>query len=401
MTLKVLGCYLSKLMNVAQFTKRSPGRITKTLEGNPAFVPEPAPRQLRLSEEAVGLLDEASNRLGVLQGIARRLPNPELLIGPYLRREAVLSSRIEGTQTTLSDVYASEAQLKLELTPDVKEVLNYVMAYRYGLGRLASLPLSLRLLRELHERLMKGVRGAEKRPGEFRTYQNFVGGDTEHDARYVGPPPLEMKACLNDLDFFMNERTLRPLVQMAVLHYQFEAIHPFGDGNGRVGRLLTGLFLNERDLLPQPLLYLSAYFERSRDAYYDGLLRVSTHGDWDGWVRYVLEGVRVQSDEAIVLTDRLQALNSRYRRRLHVVHATSNALALADFIFVSPYLTIRMVQKRLETSHPTARAAIRALEEQGILSEQDPHRKWGKVFIADEVYTLISGDDTEGDASAA
>lgn len=394
--MKVFGCYLSKLMNVAQFTKRSPGRITKTVEGNPSFVPDPAPRQLRLSDEAVGLLDQASNRLGVLQGIARRLPNPELLIGPYLRREAVLSSRIEGTQTTLSDVYASEAQLKLEIAPDVQEVLNYITAYRYGLGRLATLPLSLRFLRELHGRLMRGVRGAEKQPGEFRTYHNFIGGNTEVDARYVPPPPLEMKECLNDLDSFMNESTLRPLVQMAVLHYQFEAIHPFGDGNGRVGRLLTGVFLNDRELLPQPLLYLSAYFERTREAYYDALLRVSTHGDWDAWLRYVLEGVRVQSDEAIVLADRLQALNTRYREQLQAAHATANALALVDYIFISPYVTIRTVKDRLAATHPTARAAIRALETQGILSEPDPRRKWGKIFIADEVYRVISGADQTG-----
>jgi Fic family protein len=312
-------------MNVAEFTKRAPGRITKTLERNPAFVPDPAPRHIRLSSDAVGLLDEASNRLGVLAGIARRLPNPDLLIGPYLRREAVLSSRIEGTQTTLSDVYAAEAQLRLDIAPDVREVLNYLTAYGYGLERLGTLPLSLRLLRELHERLMEGVRGAEKRPGEFRTYQNFIGGDNEANARFVPPPPLEMKDCLDDLDHFMNDRSLRPLVQAAVLHYQFEAIHPFGDGNGRVGRLLTGLFLNERDLPPQPLLYLSAYFERSRDAYYDWLLRVSTHGDWDGCV----------------------------------------------------------------------------LEEHGILSEPDPHRKWGKVFTAGEVYAVIGGADSEAEAAAA
>jgi Fic family protein len=181
-------------MNVTQFTKRAPGRLTKTVEGNPAFVPAPAPRQLRLSEEAIRLLDEASNRLGVLEGIARRLPNPELLIGPYLRREAVLSSRIEGTLTTLSDVYAAEAQLKLDvaLAPDVQEVLNYLSAHRYGLERLKTLPLSLRLIKELHRELMTGVRGAEKRPGEFRTYQTFIGGSSEANATFVPPPPLEM-----------------------------------------------------------------------------------------------------------------------------------------------------------------------------------------------------------------
>jgi Fic family protein len=210
-----------------------------------------------------------------------------------------------------------------------------------------------------------------------------------------------MKECLHDLDLFMNDRSLRPLVQMAVLHYQFETIHPFGDGNGRVGRLLTGIFLNERELLPQPLLYLSAYFERTREAYYRGLLRVSTHGDWDGWIRYVLEGVRVQSDEAIVLADRLQGLNARYRQRLHAAHATANALALVDHLFISPYITIGMVQERLNVTHPTARSTIRTLEQHGILTEADPRRKWGKVFTAKEVYAVISGADQEVEAAAS
>jgi Fic family protein len=161
-----------------------------------------------------------------------------------------------------------------------------------------------------------------------------------------------------------------------------------------------GLFLNERELLPQPLLYLSAYFERTRDDYYDGLFRVSTDGDWDGWIRYVLAGVRVQADAAIVLADRLQELNGQYRERLLAANATSNALALADYVFISPYITIRMVRERMGVTHPTARAAIRALEEQGILNERDPGRKWGKVFTADEVYALISGGESAADEAS-
>jgi len=220
----------------------------------------------------VGLLDEASTHLGVLNGIGRRLPSPHLLISPYLRREAVLSSRIEGTQTTMSDLYAAELnQMELISAPDVQEVQNYVTAHQ---GALASdLPLSLRLIREIHRDLMEGVRGQERHPGEFRTYQNYVGGFSAAEATYVGPPPDEMRRCLHDFESFIQSPVLRPLVQAAVLHYQFEAIHPFGDGNGRVGRLLLAVFLSERGLLPRPLLYLSAYFERTRDAYYDRLMR--------------------------------------------------------------------------------------------------------------------------------
>jgi len=380
-------------MDKAAFSKDAPGRIVKTLEGNPAFVPDPAPRRFSLSAEAVDVMAAASNRLGVLEGIASRLPNPELLIGPYLRREAVLSSRIEGTQTTLADVYASEAQLPLIVAPDVQEVINYLNAYRYGLQRLSKLPLSLRLISELHDRLMSGVRGASRRPGVFREYQNFIGGSNEADARFVPPPHLEMMRCLHDFEEFLHERTLPPLVQMAIMHYQFEAIHPFGDGNGRVGRLMTGVFLNERGLMPQPLLFLSEFFERTRDEYYDRLLRVSTDGDWDGWIKYVLEAVRVQSDEAVTLSDHLQELNGRYRAHLHRQRATANALALVEYLFVSPLVTTRMVQEHLGVSHPTARSAIRTLESAGILREQTPERKWAKVFRADEIYSVIRGDD--------
>ena len=381
-------------MDAAQFTANAWGRLTRTVSGNTAFVPAPAPRTLDLSGEAIALLDEASNRLGVLAGIGRRLPNPQLLIGPYLRREAVLSSRIEGTQTTLSDVYAAEVeQLSLVASGDVREVQNYVEAYEYGLGRLYSLPLSLRLIKELHERLMRGVRGQSRQPGEFRTYQNFVGGSNEADAAFVGPPVAEMRQCLDDFERFMHERSLRPLVQVAVLHYQFEAIHPFGDGNGRVGRLLTGVFLTERRLMPRPLLYLSAYFEQTRGSYYDGLMRVSTHGDWDGWVRYVLEGVWTQAEEAATLADRLLELQARYRVELQSARATANALALVDALFTNPLMTTRRARELLRVSDPTARATIRTLEAAGILSEITS-RRWGRVFRAEEIFSAIAGDES-------
>jgi Fic family protein len=380
-------------MNGNAFTKRAPGRLIKTASGNAAFVPGPAPRELKLSDSAIQLLDEASNRLGVLQGIGHRLPNPDLMVSPYLRREAVLSSRIEGTQTTLSDVYAAEAeQLSLVASGDVREVRNYLAAHEYGLKRLGNFPLSLRFIRELHERLMRGVRGAARHPGQFRTYQNFVGGATEDAATYVGPPVPEMNRCLDDLDRFMNERsTLRPLVQMAVLHYQFEAIHPFGDGNGRVGRLLMSLFLKERGLMPQPLLYLSAFFERNRSAYYDGLMRVSTHGDWDSWIRYVLEAVRVQAEEAAALADALLGLQAHYREVLQGAHSTANALALVDALFVNPIVTAKRVQQILGVSNPTAHSTIRALEEHGILREIT-NRRWNRVFRADEIYGTLRGE---------
>lgn len=379
-------------MQTRDFTDAAPGRLVTAAEGYPAFVPDFAPRSLELSPEAVALLDEASNRLGELRGVGRLLANPQLVISPYLRREALLSSRIEGTQATMSDVYAAEVDRpELRETPDVREVINYTDAQRYALRELGSLSLSLRLIRGIHRVLMTGVRGRERHPGEFRSYQNWIGGTAGDNATYVPPPPLEMRRGLDDFERFLHEAVLPPLVQAAVAHYLFEAIHPFGDGNGRVGRLLVAVFLAERDLLPQPLLYLSAYFERTRTDYYDRLLAVSTHGDWNGWLTYFLTGVREQAAEASALADRIIGLHADYRERLQAKHATATMLALVDLLFVNPRVTSRRVQDELTVSAPTARKAIRSLEEDGILSEVSG-RKWRAVYEAGEIYEVASGE---------
>jgi Fic family protein len=374
-------------LEASLFTKRASGSTVRAAEGYLAFVPEPAPRELKLSHAAQDALDDASHRLGVLQGVGRQIRNPELLTAPYMSREAVLSSRIEGTQTTMSDVYAADLdQQELVHSPDVREVRNYRAAYTMGLR--SSLPLSLRLIRGLHRQLMAGVRGHERHPGEFRTYQNFIGALNGADATFVPPPVPQMRDLLEDLEAFLHDEALRPLVQAAVIHYQFEAIHPFGDGNGQVGRLLIPLFLRERDLLPQPLLYLSAYFERSRSDYYEKLLRVSTHGDWDGWVAYFLAGVSAQAQEAIDLADRLLGLYDRYRELLQAEHATANALFLIDALFENPLMYTSRAEAVLGVSAPTARATIRTLEDNGILREIT-NRRWRKIYQADEIYELL------------
>lgn len=371
------------------FTDQASGILVTAPDGYPAFVPEPSPRELALSEACLAALDEASNQLGILQGIGRQVRNPHLLISPYMSREAVLSSRIEGTQTTMSDVYAADlGQQELIQAPDVREVRNYRAAHQFGLK--TKLPLSLRLIRELHKRLMKGVRGQERHPGEFRTYQNFIGATNGADSTYVPPPVPQMKDLLDDLERFLHEDGLRPLIQVAILHYQFEAIHPFGDGNGRVGRLLVPLFLRDRGLLPQPLLYLSAYFERSRSDYYEKLLRVSTHGEWGEWIRYFLVGVSTQAREAADLADRLVALHNRYREELQAKHVTANALALIDALFENPLVYTRRAELLLDVSAPTARATIRTLEEHGIVREIT-NRNWRKLYQADEIYGLLRG----------
>jgi Fic family protein len=371
----------------SQFTDGASGTLVAAPDGYPAFVPEPSPRTIPLSEGTLAALDEASHQLGILQGVGRQIRNPHLLISPYMSREAVLSSRIEGTQTTMSDVYAADLeQGDLVQAADVREVQNYRSAHQLGLA--SKLPLSLRLIRDLHKRLMKDVRGQERHPGEFRTYQNFIGAPSGADATYVPPPVPKMRELLDDLDRFLNEDALRPLVQAAVIHYQFEAIHPFGDGNGRVGRLLIPLFLRDRGLLPQPLLYLSAYFERSRSEYYERLLRVSTHGDWDGWIRYFLVGVSTQAGEAIDLADKLLALHNRYREELQAKHVTANVLTLIDALFENPLIYTKRAEIVLGVSAPTARATIKALEDHGVLREITS-RSWRKIYEAGEIYSLL------------
>jgi Fic family protein len=377
-------------MDPASFTANAPGRLV-THDGNPAFVPTPLPPTLDFTPELVARLSSAASSVGLLAGTGRNLTNPALLIAPYLRREAVLSSRIEGTMSTLADLYEDEATGSAK--GDVREVRNYLTAHEYGLEALKNLPLCLRLLREVHRRLMRGVRGHERHPGRFRSYQNWIGrapGAPIAEARYVPPPVPEMGGALVDLEKFLHNQTLPPLLVAALVHYQFEAIHPFGDGNGRVGRLLISLLLHERGSLPQPLLYISAYFERTGPEYYDRLLRVSTHGDWLGWLVYFLSGVEIQAQAAVDDAERLLDLQSHYHELLSANRARQAAHQLIDHLFVNPYIAAPRAAKVLKVSAPTARAAIRDLEAQGILREVTG-RKWGQLFLADKVLAAARG----------
>jgi cell filamentation protein, protein adenylyltransferase len=380
-------------VDTATFSPQAPGRFVLTHDGHNAFVPATLPPAFGLTPELVGGLADAANGVGLLAGTGRNLTNPALLIAPYLRREAVLSSRIEGTVSTLADLYENEATGSSR-REDVREVRNYLMAHEYGLQRLKTLPLSLRLLRELHERLLQGVRGEERRPGRFRDYQNWIGRDPHvsiEDARYVPPPVTEMTEALGELETFLHTDALHPLVIAALAHYQFEAIHPFGDGNGRIGRLLISLLLHERGLLSQPLLYLSAYFERSGAEYYDRLLRVSTDGDWLGWLVYFLRGVDIQAKAAVDDAERLLDLQARYREELSQAKARPAARNLVDELFINPYTTAMRAAEALHVTPPTARAAINDLAEQGILAEISG-RKWGQLFLADEILAAVRGD---------
>jgi Fic family protein len=335
-------------------------------------------------------LSEADRRIGQLAGEGRRLPNPHLLIRPFVRREAVLSSRIEGTQATLGELLAAEAGVSVDRSPeDLREVGNYVVALEYGIPRLSELPLCVRLVRELHEKLMMGVRGGQAAPGRLRVIQNWIGrpGSTPATARFVPPPPEEVENCLAAWERFLHESELPPLVTAALMHYQFEAIHPFLDGNGRVGRLLVTLFLIERQILSSPLLYLSAFFEASRRDYYELLLAVSQRGAWSEWLLYFLNGVTLTSEDAIGRSARIVALLDEW----HIKAAsgkTNAALRLLDLLAKNPFVTVTGVAEKLGLAFTTAQRAIQRLEQIGVLHQQGDAQR-GRVYCATRILEVL------------
>lgn len=370
--------------------KNAPGRKVRTAEGYWAFVPDPLPPKLEWSPGLVRALSDADRAVGNLAGEGRVLPNPHLLIRPFVRREAVLSSRIEGTQATLRELLAAEAGSAVDRSPDdLREVGNYVVAMEYGLERLARLPLSLRLIRELHKRLMKGVQGNQATPGEFRRSQNWIGppGCTAQNASYVPPPPHEMMECLAALETFLHDTSLPPLVQIALAHYQFEAIHPFLDGNGRVGRLLITLFLVEREVLPAPLLYLSAFFEATRQDYYDRLNNVSDRADWQPWLEYFLNGVARQAEDAIGRAQAIRQLLAGWRHAL--VGTPSKVTAqLIERLAENPYCTLQGVARQLQVAFTTAQRGVEKLVQKGILAEVSGGKR-DRVYCARALLEIL------------
>ena len=367
------------------------GRWITTLEGYRAFHPNPLPPRLEWTPALASALADASMLVGRLAGEGRRLPNPHVLIRPFLRREAVLSSRIEGTQATLGELLAAEAGAAVERSPDdLREVGNYVTALEHGLERLKSLPMSLRLVRELHEHLMTGVRGGHAAPGEFRRTQNWIGraGETLAQARFVPPPPHVLGECLAEWEGFLHERMLPPLVHVALAHYQFEAIHPFLDGNGRVGRLLITLQLCERHILPVPLLYLSAFFEATRPDYYAGLRGVSEQGDWEGWVQYFLNGVARQSEDALSRAERINQLLTNWRSKLSGQAGTKVALRMLDMIGANPFLTPRGAEEQLDLAYNTVLRAIGQLEKLKVLKKVTEAKR-DRVYCAKALLDIL------------
>jgi Fic family protein len=371
-----------------------------------AFVPDPLPPTLQLGADLWGSLSEADRALGRLSGLARTMPNPHLLIRPFVRREAWLSSRIEGTQADIRDLYVYEAgQLELPETDrrgvptDVREIANYVRALEYGLEQVRHRPISLSLLREMHGILLSGVRGQAKNPGAFREEQNWIGpeGCRITEARFVPPPPIELGEVLSRLERYIREdQSYPPLVRIALVHYQFEAIHPFHDGNGRLGRLLISLLLASWGLLELPLLYLSAYFDAHRSSYYDLLRDVSVRGAWNEWLTYFLRGVADQAQDAILKAERLRELQTTWRALLTQRRASSLALQLVDHLFEGPVLTIPQAQRALGVTYKSARLNVEKLIAEGILRQLGDDR-YGKAYLADAVLDIVwrsEGNDT-------
>ncbi len=357
-------------MDATRFVAPAFGEARRTLgrHGYVAFFPTSVTRSIDFHPSTVMLLSEADRALGRLAGAGRQLPNPHLLIEPYVTREAVSSSRIEGTQASLSDVF--DAQARNSEAGPVGEVSNYIRALNHGLDRLEKLPVSKRLLCEVHAVLMSDVRGQEKLPGEIRRSPNWIGSpdNRPETAIFVPPPVDEMNALLDDLERFVHEDTLiPPLVKIALIHYQFETIHPFLDGNGRLGRLLIAFLLVEQDLLPSPLLYISTYFEQRRSDYYDFLQAVREEGALRQWIEFFLSGVTTQANEAVSVAEKLVDLRERYRGAL--VGDRSRAHEVLDLIFLNPVLTTRRVSRTLDTTVQSANNHIRRLEHAGIVTE--------------------------------
>lgn len=382
-------------MDPTRFRASESGRVVKGPGrwGFYHFVPEPIPRNLPLAPPTVLALSDADTSLGRLAGAGRLLPNPHLLVDPYVTREAVASSRIEGTQASLSEVLEANATGRSTPGSDVREVQNYIAALNTGLRRLEDIPLCLRLIREVHSVLMEGVRGQERRPGEFRTTPNWIGSptDTPDNAIFVPPLPEEMGPLLDDLERFLNESVQLPvLVRCALLHYQFETIHPFLDGNGRLGRLLAVFYLVQQEQLPQPLLYLSAYFEQYRSEYYDHLQAVREKGQLQEWLQFFLTAVAVQAADAVERAERLADIRERYRRQ--TASSRSRASEVVDLIMANPFITVRQVQENLGVTQPGALNLVRRLEELGLLQKLGTIGRGGRTYwVAHEVLFAIGG----------
>jgi len=374
------------------------GRVVQQIDGYRAFIPAPLPPDPPLDMGRIqSSLGQALLALGRLDGIVDVIPDPDFFVAMYVRREAVLSSQIEGTQSTLEDL------LEIELEPgarrghsDVGEIVNYVAAMNHGLGRLRELPLSLRLIREIHAELLRDGRGSHATPGDFRTSQNWIGpaGASLSEATFVPPPPHELGPSLSQFEGFLHDGADDRLIQAGLAHAQFETIHPFVDGNGRVGRLLITLLLVHHGVLRQPLLYLSHHFKRHRAEYYDRLTAIRVSGDWEGWMKFFLDGVAVTADEAKRTAERIFKLREEHRA-LVIESAGPNGLKLLSELFRQPLINVRTAAEALEVTFPTANKLIGRFEDLQLLREVTGQRR-SRLFRYEPYLDLFDDPAPDG-----
>ncbi len=375
------------------------GRYIKQIEGYEAFIPTPLPPEpeIAMDPEMWELLSQADRALGRLDGATDALPNPDLFVFMYVRKEAVLSSQIEGTQASLIDILEFESQsLEPDNPQDVAEVVNYIAAINHGLESLSTLPVSLRLIREIHEVLLTDVRGAERNPGEFRKSQNWIGpsGCTLTDATYVPPPPHDMMQALDNLEKFLHSSEPMPtLIKVGLAHAQFETIHPFLDGNGRTGRLLITFLLCEQNILKRPLLYISYFFKRYRSEYYDRLQAIRDSGDWEGWLKFFLRGVYEVAQEATATARKIVSMKEEHRLLLidKMGQRSGNAIALLESLYFKPIFTVEHAEAVVGVSYTNANKLIKDLCDIGILKEITGQKR-NRAFAYDP-YLRVFQDD--------
>lgn len=377
------------------------GRYVRQTSGYTAFIPAPLPPHpaIRLEGELQSWLSRADRALGRLDGSIQTLPYPDLFVAMYVRKEAVLSSQIEGTQSSLQDLLAAEADIFSATRPrDVDEVVNYVRAMNHGLTRLRELPVSIRLIREIHEQLMHGVRGQHLTPGEPRTSQNWIGpaGCTLANATFVPPPPHEVARALGELELFLHrDDTLPLLVRIGLAHAQFETIHPFLDGNGRVGRLLITFLLCEKDVLLKPVLYLSHYFKHHREEYYDRLQAIRDHGDWEQWLVFFLKGIYEVSQQATETARRILLLRETHREMITNAfgRAAGNAHRALEYFYEHPIVSVAEIQNLINTTYPAANNLTQKFVDHGVLVEVTGQKRNRRFVYRD--YTALFNDSPE------
>jgi Fic family protein len=359
-------------MKAEQFTSAAPSRLIPTIQNALAYLPDPLPPQLDLAA-LFNVYGDAMAGIGELNAKIAQLRNPQLIIRPLQRREALLSSAMEGTYTTSDELALLEAGADTDASADTREVLNYISALMHSVHLMAELPVCHRLIREAHEKLLSGLpqeRGGNKRPGEYKRDQNWIGGPTPAGARFVPPPPMETEAAMDQLENFINRpdpSDVPPLIEAGLVHYQFETIHPFADGNGRVGRILIPIMLLSRQLIASPVFYPSASLEGRKDEYIDRMFAVSAKGDWTGWLKFFLHVCADTCHTSIRVIDRLLALQAAYREKAMASFRSTNVIILIDHLFETPMVSTPAVKSLLGVTHRAARMTIANLEEIGVL----------------------------------